>query len=69
MDVSHAIVAVGYCEYVLLDGHWATQVEQAQKRISDRGMSFPIAKVFSEKANGMEKFLQELESRGNLPAD
>ena len=61
MDVSHAIVAVAYCDYVLLDGHWATQVERARKRIQDGGASFPIAKVFSEKENGMEKFLQELE--------
>lgn len=69
MDVSHAIVAVAYCDYVLLDGHWATQVEQARKRIRDGGTSFHMAKVFSEKANGVETFLGELESNGNLPPD
>jgi hypothetical protein len=63
MDVSHAIVPVAYCDYVLLDGHWAIQVEQTRKRIRDGGASFHMAKVFSEKENGLEKFLQELESR------
>jgi hypothetical protein len=69
MDISHAIVAVAYCEYVLLDGHWVTQVEHARKRIRDGGALFHMAKVFSEKEDGLKKFLQELESSGNLPAD
>jgi hypothetical protein len=64
IDVSHAVVPVAYCNYVLLDGHWATQVERAKKRITDGGLSFSMAKTFSGKANGMEKFLQELESGG-----
>jgi hypothetical protein len=64
IDVSHAVVAVAYCDYVLLDGHWATQVEQARKRITDGGLSFPMAKVFSEKAHGIERFLQEIEIGG-----
>jgi hypothetical protein len=62
MDISHAIVPVAYCEYVLLDNYWATQVGLAQKRIRDGGGLFPMAKVFSEKECGLEKFLQELES-------
>jgi len=53
MDVSHAIVSVAYCDYVLLDGHWAFQVEQARKRIRDGGATFHMAEVFSEKENGM----------------
>ncbi len=62
IDVSHAVVAVAYCDYVLLDSHWATQVEQARKRISDGGLSFPMAKVFSEKR--LEEFFAEFESGG-----
>ncbi|MGA9453493.1 MAG: hypothetical protein WBW41_19375, partial [Verrucomicrobiia bacterium] len=62
MDISHAIVAVAYCDYVLLDSHWAIQVEQARKRIRDGRASFHMAKVFSEKEDGLGKFLQELES-------
>jgi hypothetical protein len=65
IDVSHAVVPVAYCDYVLLDGHWATQVEQARKRFTEGDLSFPLVKVFSEKANGMGTFLQELESGGH----
>ena len=53
---------IAYCDYVLLDSHWAIQVEQARKRIRAGGASFHMAKVFSEKENGLETFLQELES-------
>lgn len=60
VDLSHAVVAVSYCDYVLLDAHWATQVEIASKRLSDWGMFFPMARVFSE--SGLEKFFHELES-------
>lgn len=66
-DVSHAIVAAAYCDYVLLDGHWAEQVERARRRIAEGGLSFPVAAVFSERANGIEKFLQSLESAGHAP--
>lgn len=68
VDYTHAVVAVAYCDYVLLDGHWATQVEQARKRIADGGLSFPMAKVFSEKGDGLKRFLQELESGGGKAA-
>jgi hypothetical protein len=33
VDVCHAIVAVSYCDLVLLDGRWAAQVDTARKRI------------------------------------
>jgi hypothetical protein len=62
IDVCHAVVPVAYCDFVLLDGHWATQVERARKRIQEGGLSFPMAKVYSERANGIEKFFLELES-------
>lgn len=64
IDVSHAVVAVAYCDYALLDTHWAIQVEQARKRITCGGLSFPVAKVFSEKNDGIERFLQEIEFAG-----
>lgn len=64
VDVCHAIVSVAYCDFALLDGHWTTQVERARKRIMAGGLSFPIARVFSERANGITKFLQELRSGG-----
>jgi hypothetical protein len=43
IDVCHAVVPVAYCEYVLLDGHWAAQVERARKRINGDGFFFPMA--------------------------
>ena len=60
IDVGHAVVPVAYCDYVLLDSHWRTQVEIAKRRIAAAGMTFPMAKVFS--APGIEDFLRELES-------
>jgi hypothetical protein len=61
VDLSHAIVGAAYCDYLLLDNHWRTQLEAAQKRVRKGGLTFPIAKCFS--VNGIEAFLQELESR------
>ena len=62
VDLSHAVVSVTYCDYVLLDGQWAAMVNDVRKRFGDAGMSFPMAKVFSKKSNGVEKFLAELET-------
>jgi hypothetical protein len=62
IDVCHAIVPVAYCDFVLLDKRWATHVEQARKRIIQGGLQFPIAQVFSERENGIAKFLQQLQS-------
>jgi hypothetical protein len=62
IDICHAVVPVAYCDYVLLDGHWENQVKRAEARISGRGRSIPMAKVFSEKKSGLERFLTELES-------
>jgi len=50
IDVCHAVVPVAYCDFVLLEAHWATQVERARKRIQEGGLSFPMAKVYSERA-------------------
>lgn len=62
IDLCHAVVPVAYCDYVLLDKHWETQVEKARKRIRDAGMLFPMARIFSEKNDGIERFLCRLES-------
>jgi hypothetical protein len=62
IDLLHAVVPVAYCDFVLLDSHWENQVTQMSNRIADTRLSFPIAKVFSKKANGIERFLTQLES-------
>ena len=56
-DLSHAVVPASYCQYVLLDAHWETQVNQARKRLESAGISLPFAEAFSEKH--VEHFLKE----------
>ncbi len=63
IDLLHAVVPVSYCDFVLLDRNWEAQVAQMRTRVSASGMSFPIAKVFSRKANGVERFLNELDAK------
>jgi hypothetical protein len=62
IDLLHAVVPVAYCDLVLLDKHWETQVERARSRLNGASISVPIARVFSGKANGVDRFLSELES-------
>lgn len=64
IDLLHAVVPVAYCDFVLLDTHWVSQVDQMRARASSTGLSFPIASVFSRRANGLERFFTELESSG-----
>jgi hypothetical protein len=61
VDLLHAVVPVAYCDIVLLDKHWETQVERARARLDRVGVSAPIAKVFSGKGDGIDRFLYELE--------
>jgi len=62
IDLSHAVVSVSYCDYFLLDSQWAAMVNDCRSRIIKAGVSIPIAKVFSKRANGLEHFLRELEA-------
>jgi hypothetical protein len=61
IDLIHAVVPVAYCDLVLLDKHWETQVDRVRSRFDAAGMAIPIGRVFSGKANGIERFLCELE--------
>jgi hypothetical protein len=60
VDLMHAIVPIAYCDFVLLDKHWKTQVERVQARFHTANMPIPIGKAFS--ANEIDEFLTELES-------
>ena len=62
IDLMHAVVPVSYCDFVLLDKHWETQVDRVRSRLKMAGMTVPMGKVFSGKANGVDRFLRELES-------
>ena len=61
IDLIHAVVPVAYCDLVLLDKYWEAQVDRVRSRFDAAGMSIPIGRVFSGKANGIERFLCELE--------
>ncbi len=62
IDLLHAVVPVAYCDLVLLDRHWETQVDRVRARLDEAGITIPISKAFSAKENGLERFLGELES-------
>ena len=62
IDLIHVVVPVAYCDFVLLDKHWETQVGRVRSRLNKADMSVPVGKVFSGKANGVDRFLCELES-------
>jgi hypothetical protein len=66
IDLFHAVVPLAYCDLVLLDKHWETQVNQVRSRLKAAGLSVPLASVFSEKRNGVDRFLSELESGSHL---
>lgn len=60
IDLLHAVVPVAYCDFVLLDKNWKTQVARVRSRFSAAGMTVPIGRVFSGKANEVDRFLCEL---------
>ncbi|MGH9958167.1 MAG: hypothetical protein ACREBC_13715 [Pyrinomonadaceae bacterium] len=62
IDLLHAVVPVAYCDLVLLDKHWETQVEKVRSRFVQACMEVPLARVYSRSNNGMERFLSALES-------
>jgi hypothetical protein len=61
MDFFHAVVPVSYCDFVLLDKYWETQVERVRRRLAQAVDPVPIAAVFSKKGNGIERLVQALE--------
>jgi hypothetical protein len=62
VDACHAIVPASYCDFVLLDRRWKALVERARRRFAEGGLSFQVAKVYSE--SGLQDFLAELGSVG-----
>jgi hypothetical protein len=61
-DLIHAVVPAGYCDFVLLDGKWADRIERVRVRARNHGVDMKLARVLSERRNGLELFLQELEN-------
>jgi hypothetical protein len=58
IDLLHAVVPVAYCNIVLLDKHWESQVERVRQRFVAARMRVPMAKVFSARSNGIDCFLR-----------
>lgn len=60
IDMLHTIVPITYCDFVLLDKRWETFANQAINRLSvlnDRDM---FATVYSQKKQGVLRFLNDL---------
>lgn len=62
MDMIHAAVPVNCCDFVLLDGAWTDRVAKMKHRIKNSGTTMPIASCYSRRNNGVQQFLQALES-------
>lgn len=63
-DIHHAVTSISYCDYVLLDGKWEELYGRMVRRFSELDLQIRVAKVFSERRQGLELFLQELENHG-----
>jgi hypothetical protein len=63
IDLFHAIVPIAYCDFVLLDKYWEDQLDRVRSRFKKAGMDLPTARVFSGKADGVTRFIGELESK------
>lgn len=62
-DIKHAIISIAYCDYVLLDKKWEDIHGRMIKRFNKLELNMHVAKVFSKRRQGIELFLNELESR------
>lgn len=61
-DIHHAITSITYCDYVLLDGKWEDLYGRMVRRFSELDLKIHVAKVFSERRQGLESFLNEIEN-------
>lgn len=62
IDLLHAAMPLNCCDYILIDGPWAERVAKMKRRISKTSMKMPVAKCFSQRDNGIEAFLADLEA-------
>lgn len=61
LDFIHAVNAVNYCDLIMLDAAWERRVNALHQSIADSGIPMTVAKCFSLRQNGMERFLCALE--------
>ncbi len=60
-DFLHAVVPLAYCDYVLLDAHWATQAKAAADRLRKVGHIEKIAQTLSG-PTAIEDLIRALET-------
>lgn len=60
-DFIHACVPSSYCDFVILDKTWRHIVDKARADLAKDNIRLNIARVFSERNNGIKTFLNELE--------
>lgn len=61
-DMVHAIPAAVICELAMLDRKWCDKIEKVRQRFKSHGITNSIARVYSHRRDGVEKFLLALES-------
>src|SRR5262249_24093183 len=61
LDFFHTVVPVAYCDFVLLDGYWETQVNRARSSFQVSDFPVPMAAVYSRRRAGLERFIRQLE--------
>lgn len=62
LDLMHTVDAVDYCDLVVLDGAWERRVNRLQETIDKAGISMPIARCFSKRNSGIERFIDAISS-------
>lgn len=62
IDWQHSILPVSCCDYVLLDGKWEQRVQEMKRRTVRQGLNFKFAKCYSKRNDGLNRFLNDIES-------
>lgn len=62
VDLLHAAMPLNCCDFVLLDGPWAERVAKMKLRLARSSMVMPLAKCFSQRNDGVNAFLADLEN-------
>ncbi len=63
-DLQHAVVALAYCDFALLDRKWVDFAERARRSLVRLGIRNRFARSFSKRQ--VPRFLQALEAHPNL---
>jgi hypothetical protein len=62
IDIGHCIVPAAYCDFVLADLRWHTQLNDATTLLRRSGIETRVALIYTKRDNGVIKFLEKLEA-------